>query len=458
MADQLPECDGVSASRPAISMVRGIIRASTLIGAITIVVKVLGMMRDATTAGFFGTSLPMDAYLLALAAVTFFVNMFVGTFNAAYIPAYLRLRHEHGPQVVGQFQAMVMIGLMVAMTLLCAILGLAHRPILDVLAPRLAQMHMDLLSPVFLMLLPLLVISAASFTMAGTLQAEGRFALAAMTPAISILSCIVALFAFGRSWGPRALIPGLLGGGGIEVALLFQATRRLGIPWSFAWSAPVRMGVWSVAKQYFPVMSGALMLSSTTLVDMAMAGHLNTGAVSSLSYANKVPAAVLTVVSGALSTAILPYLSGMVVKREWRDLRSVLRHFLLRAFGWGTLIALVLILISTPLVRLVFQHGAFRQADTELVANVQRMYLLQVPFYFSGIILVRFVSAIQSNVILFYGNILSAGLNIALDLVFMRWMGAAGIALSTACVYMVSFIYLATFASLALRRCEEASA
>ena len=59
-----------------------------------------------------------------------------------------------------------------------------------------------------------------------------------------------------------------------------------------------------------------------------------------------------------------------------------------------------------------------------------------------GILIVRLISALNSNYILMWGAVISLPLNIVLNYIFMQWIGVSGIALSTSCVYLVSFIFL----------------
>ncbi|MHC5830090.1 MAG: lipid II flippase MurJ, partial [Nostoc sp.] len=63
-----------------------------------------------------------------------------------------------------------------------------------------------------------------------------------------------------------------------------------------------------------------------------------------------------------------------------------------------------------------------------------------------GILVVRFISATRSNQILMWGSGFNLMINIALDYLFIQWLGVAGIALSTSCVYMFSFFFLLFFA------------
>ena len=106
------------------------------------------------------------------------------------------------------------------------------------------------------------------------------------------------------------------------------------------------------------------------------------------------------------------------------------------------LATVVLVVCATPLVKLFFERGAFTSEDTRVVAGVQILASLQIPFYVAGILIVRAISSLSANRILAYGNVISLTVNVALNWLFMRWIGVAGIALSTSVMYVVAFLYL----------------
>jgi putative peptidoglycan lipid II flippase len=101
-----------------------------------------------------------------------------------------------------------------------------------------------------------------------------------------------------------------------------------------------------------------------------------------------------------------------------------------------------LIALSHPLIRLIFQRGAFTSVDTDLVSRVQMCYFIQIPFYMCGMLFVRFLSSIRRNDVLMYGSAISLALDVSLNLILMRKMGVAGIALSTSMVYVLAFVIL----------------
>jgi putative peptidoglycan lipid II flippase len=160
----------------------------------------------------------------------------------------------------------------------------------------------------------------------------------------------------------------------------------------------------------------------------------------------------------SLGTAVLPHFSRMVARSEWGAIRHTLRT-------WARLIAVVTIPLtvlmvvgSTSIVRFAFERGAFSRHDTQIVALVQAMYVIQIPFYTAGILFVRMLTSMQRNRTLFWGTGISLPLNIALNYVFMQRMGVAGIALSTSVMYVVSCAYLGFMLHRALIAVEEAPA
>jgi len=423
--------------------IRGIAKASALIGSVGIAVKLLVLSRDISMARWFGTSLGLDGFVLAFAVITFFVNVFHSTFNSAFVPTYLQVKRDHGAGAAGELQVATAIGLGGVMAFTAAALYLGSGLVLRVFGGRLAATHPDLLLGPFLLLLPLLVTGGINVTLASALNAERRFIIPALAPALSILASLGGLWGLGGTLGTRSLAMGLIVGGLLETVLLLWGARQAGIPFSLGWGVGVREGIRSVASQYVPVMMGAVFMASTSLVDLGMAALLPEGGVSSLSFGNRFPSAILNLCAVALSTAALPYFSRMVTEEDWSGVRKTLRYYLKLILLVTIPLAILLVLFSRPLVQAAFQRGAFTSADADLVSRIQMMYALQIPFYVMGNLLVKLISALRRNRLLLYGTILSALLNVGLNLAFLRWFGVVGIALSTSCVYALTFLFKA---------------
>jgi putative peptidoglycan lipid II flippase len=186
------------------------------------------------------------------------------------------------------------------------------------------------------------------------------------------------------------------------------------------------------------MLAGALLMGSTELVDQTMAAMLTPGSVAALNYARKIISLFIVVGATPLSSAALPYFSKMVTNREWASCRHTLKTYA-RSITLVTVpMTLALVVFSEPLIRIIFQRGAFTAADTRIVGRVLAFLSLQIPFYMLAQIGVRFISALKKNSVLMIVSGVNMVLNVVFNLILMKYWGVAGIALSTSFVYLVS--------------------
>jgi putative peptidoglycan lipid II flippase len=132
----------------------------------------------------------------------------------------------------------------------------------------------------------------------------------------------------------------------------------------------------------------------------------------------------------------------LTVLEDWTQIRHNLRTYGAIILSVSIPVVVLLIAISTPLVRLFFERGQFNGADTQVVASVQRFSLLQIPSSMVMALLLRLVSSMKANQLLLRAAAFGAVLNLALDLALTRPMGISGIALSTAIVELASLLYV----------------
>ncbi|MEE9218698.1 MAG: lipid II flippase MurJ, partial [Acidobacteriota bacterium] len=137
------------------------------------------------------------------------------------------------------------------------------------------------------------------------------------------------------------------------------------------------------------------------------------------------------------------HFSEMVVRADWTSLRHTLRTYTRLIVILTLPLTLGLVFFSEPLVRAIFERGAFTPHDTQLVARVQVCYALQVPLYTLGIMGVRLLSALGRNHTLMWISFLNLIVNIIGNYLLMRILGVAGIALSTSIVYAFSLSLVA---------------
>jgi len=423
------------------STTRKIFCAATVIALFTLVTQLASVAKELTVAAWFGTADALDAFLIAFLVPTFVINVVAGSFTAAFMPTFIRVSEERGPNAALELMANVLawsMGLLIVVSLLMAFLAPLYLPILSLgFSPDKLQLTRSLL----LLLLPVIFFKGLSYLWAGVLNAGERFALPAVAPVFVPLFAIVLILMRGKAWGIFALVFGTVIGFGIETLSIGYALKLRGIslrPRFRSIGPDMRI----VIGQYLPMIAGGLLMGSTELVDKAMAGALASGSVASLNYGNKVIVLILGLATSAIGTAILPYFSRMVGKKSWDDIRKTLNFYLLLIFAFTVPLALLIFWFSVPLVSIIFQRGAFTADDTRIVASVQAFFSFQIPFYIAGIMLARLVSSLRANHILMWAALLNIIANVGFNILFIYLIGLKGIALSTSLVYMISFLFL----------------
>lgn len=418
-----------------------IFAAMITVGVCTVLVKMATAAKEVAVAYQFGAGDALDTFLIALLLPQFAMNVVSGSLNAAFIPTYTQVREHEGQAEAQRLFSSVMVwsaGLLIAGSV---VLALMAPYILRVVGSGFADEKLALATSLYYILLPCLLLSGVATTWGAILNAHERFAFPSAIPIMSsVVTVLMVVFVAGR-WGIYALAIATVGGLLLETALLGWWLGRRGFTLIPRWygTTPALNRVW---RQYMPMAAGAFLMGSTSLVGQSMAAMLSPGSVSILSYGSKITMLLLGVASVAVSTAVLPYFSRMVTAQDWRGVQHTLATYARLILLITLPLTLLLIYCSEPLVRLVFQRGAFTEADTHLVAGVQSLYLLQVPLCVLGILAVRLISALHANRILMWGAMINLPLSIVLNYVFMQWLGVAGIALAESLMYLASTSFL----------------
>jgi len=420
---------------------RRILAVLFTVGSCTVLGKLLAFLKDAVVAYQFGTSDALDAFLIAVVVPQFAVNLLGGSLNAALIPTYIQVREQEGQAAAQRVFSTVTMLTGGFLVLTCLILMLSASWLMPLLAGGYADEKLSLARALYVVLLSTVLLSGISTTWGAVLNAGNRFAWAAAVPMVTSLSTMLAVLFLARSWSVYALAAAAVAGAFIEAALLGWQLKRTGVSLLPRWYG-IGPATRQVLGQYWPMVAAAFLMGGTNLVSQSMAALLAPGSVSALAYGNKVTAVMLGVGATAVSTAFLPHFSDLVVAGDWYNLRRTIVRYSKFLFAATVPLMAVLMYFSESIVGLLFQRGAFTAADTRVASQIQTMYLLQVPPYIAGMLLVRLVAAMRATHVMLWGNILNLLLCIFLTYALMQLVGVVGIALATSAMYVFSFCFL----------------
>jgi len=420
------------------------------VGILLSIGKLAGGAKTIAIARHFGTSDAMDAFLIALLPTSFVADLMAGSLTACLTPMLVRAQGAEGMEGARRL-AGAALSASLAMTLAGAGgLALGARGLVRLAGSSFPEAKLRLASGLLFMMLWWLPLSACIAAWRAVLNANQRFALAAIAPIASPLACIAALYAGADRWGVAVLCAGTGGGVAMECLALGLAVRRLGYPLAPRWGAKGELReLWG---QFFPLAASTAISSGCAFIDQSVAGRLGSSQVSALAYGNRLSAVLLQVAAAPIGVTIAPKLAQLAASEDWRRLRRTVLGCCGAAIGLAAPLAMGLIGGSGAIVRAAFERGAFGAEAAGLVAHIQRFSLLQLPFAFPLAIATRLASALSANILLARVGLAALALDAALDLAFSHWMGAAGIALASAVVQLLS---LALLAALLQRRAPE---
>jgi len=425
--------------RQSTTVNRRIFAAMVVVGGVTVITKTAAMAKDMVTASSFGTSDAMDAFLIAFVLPSIAINIIAGSLEVAIVPVYVQVRERDGAEAANDLLASILVSAALLLSLTAVVVVAAGPHLLHLFGSTFDGEKLLLTRRLFFLLMPLVVVGGCGMVLSAVLTANERFLLTAAMPLVSIALTIVLLVAGGKQLGVYALALGVLVGRVLEVLFLAWRMRRAGL---LAWARSRRWhpALRQVLGNFGPIAVGAAVISNSLVVDQTMAAMLGSGNVAALNYGNKLVAAGLGAVAPVVVTVIFPHFARMVATGDWPGLRHTFRTYSWLIVALTVPVSLLIGIFSTDLVRLLFERGQFTAADTAIVARVQSLYALQIPFYVLSMVGVRLLSAMQSNRAVMIIFMASFVVNVIGNLVFMRWWGLPGIALSTSVVYLLSML------------------
>jgi putative peptidoglycan lipid II flippase len=420
-----------------------IFSAAIIVAGGTLFVKLLAVVKELVVAWKFGTSDELDAFLIALMIPSLLISVISGSFNSALIPTYIRVRDQEGKAIAQKLFASATLWSIGLLTITTFIVDATAPLYLPLITGGFSAQKLELTYRLLWVVSPMLLLTGVGTIWGAVLNAGERFALVALVPILTSAVTILLLL-INQSGGVFNLAIGMILGQLLEMVVIGSTLRRQGLSLIPRWYG-FDPNLKEVASQYAPMIAGAFLMCSTSLVDQAMAATLPSGSVAALAYGNRIISLPIVIATTALSTAVIPYFSKMVALDDWSSLRYSLRHYLGLIFAAAIPLAGIIILFSESIVRLLFQRGSFTAENSLLVAQIQACFALQVPFYIGCILVVRLHSAMRNNTIMMWGSAGNLIVNIGLNYLFMQWLGVVGIALSTSCVYIFSFLFLLFF-------------
>ncbi len=425
-------------------------RSAGAVSAAVMCSRILGLIREQVFAGLFGAGKEYDAFVVAFRIPNLLRDLFAeGALSAAFVTVFSDTETTKGTQATWTLASNVLVFMAMLLSGLI-LLGMALTPTLvHLLAPDFAEVagKNELTVLMTKIMFPFLLFVSLSAVVMGMLNTKGKFFVPAISSSFFNLGSIiggVSLALLLPRFGQPAIVGmawGTLLGGFLQLAVQLPTVRKIG----FRFKAHLNLRDPGLRKILWLMLPATVGLSATQInifVNTNFASSCMEGSVSWLNYAFRLVQLPIGVFGVAFSIAAMPLLARHAAEKDPKGLRQTFASSLIMVLSLTIPATVGLILLAEPIIRLIFERGAFTALDTVHTAQALTYYTLGL-FAYSGVkIMVPVFYALKETKYPVMASFLAVAANILFISLTIDTLSFRAIALSTSCSMCLNFLFL----------------
>lgn len=427
------------------------VAAAGLISLLTLLSKILGFGRETALAAVFGASYATDAFLVASVVPFLVALMLAAALTSALIPVYSEAMGSSDPDGARRLASSVFLLSGLGLLLLALAVALAAPWLIRLLAPGFPADMAAEAARLMRWMMPALVFIGLGGVLSGILQAHLRFALPALVTVVHNGVMIGTIFWLGPRYGIMSAALGFTVG-----TLSYLLVQRPGLRLAGAGLGRVLAGggfarrlladpdVRRVGWLLLPILAGSAAQNVNLIVDRILASGLPEGSISALNFANKLVGLPLGLLIVPVATVLYPALARLAGGGDADQ--GAFRRTVAGAAGALTFLVLpvtaALVVLNEPVVRLLFERGAFDAQDTRLTTVATVFYGLGLFGLAQTELFRRALYARQNTWAAVRITLVAVVINIILNLVLVGPLAHGGLALATSLSVTLSAVLL----------------
>ena len=398
--------------------------------------RIAGLVREIVAASYFGIKGPMSAFTIAFQFPNLIRSLFADqAIAAALVPVFTQELERGNRREAFRLASTLIFLALVVVGMLTAILILAAPLIMPLLAPGFDGRLEDLMIALAQILFPILVLLGVSGMVVGILNSYDRFAVFAIAPLFWNLAIIAVLVLLSPAFAEQdriyAYAIGVLVGTVVQLAMVAYDLRNtpFRLQRVFDWRSDQLK---RVLMLMLPVTIGLGLINFNLVINSLFGTLVSDRAPAAIDKAFRIYMLPQGMFSVALTTVIFPTLSRFAARGAFDDLRATMANGMRQIVLLLMPAAAAILVLSEPMIRLVYERGEFDASQTELVATALFWFAFSLPFNGLFLILTRTFFSLQRPWI----STAIAGLNLAVtalaSLALYEPFGVAGIVAATA--------------------------
>lgn len=354
-------------------------RSGTTVGLSQLGYAAASFVLSLAIAATFGAAGPTDAYFMASSTAELLAKILLGgALVSVALPVFVEfLALGDAARAWRLFSSLFSLAL-IAFLLLGGVLELFARPLVDLLAPGFGDDTRALTVTLLRVVFPAYLFSFLTDLATVPLHAHRRFGLPAASRLITPALTLLILLALVSRIGIATLALGTLAGAALQAVLLLAALRRLRHHVSFR--APFRNpDTWRVLRRTLPFVLSILAAHGAGAVYRILVSEAPEGSLASLKFAEKIFQMANVLFLGTITQIAFPVFARAAATGTPDDIRARLREAARAVAFFAIPLTVSLVLLRTPLVRTLYERGAFTAEATAATA-------LLVPLYAFGLL------------------------------------------------------------------------
>lgn len=403
----------------------GIMMLLTLLG------KVLGLVRDMMLGRNFATGFEANAFLAASRIPrNFFDAIFASAISASFIPVFNEYLENRGKEEAFRLSDAFLTVVALLTVVLSALGMLFAEPLTAFLADGFDAQTAKLCAELLRLLFPTVFFTGVAFSFVGVLQSLGEFNIPALLSAVSNAVIILYYVLFCRQYGVVGLAVAFLIGWALQALIQVPFLHRFGYRYR---PALRHEGMKKIFALVLPVLVSTWVQPLNLTVATKYASRLNGGAATSaLEYANTLYTIVAGVFVLSVANVVFPELSRISARNDAQEFGRSISETLQTTLFFITPMAIGLAVMAKPIVRLLYEWGAWTSESTELTAGALTYLSLGIVGYGAQILLSRAYYAHQEGKTPLVAGIVSVLVNAALCALFSEQFGIRALAVAGA--------------------------
>ncbi|MEJ2056680.1 MAG: murein biosynthesis integral membrane protein MurJ [Desulfofustis sp.] len=412
--------------------------------------RLLGLIREQVFAGLFGAGYAYDAFVVAFRIPNLLRDLFgEGALSAAFVSVFSDYDANRSREQTWLLASNVLCFFLVAVSAITLLGMLFANQIVAILAPRFGAItgKAELTAAMTVIMMPFLLFISLAAVVMGILNTKGRFFIPSLASSFFNLGSIIGgtslAFILPR-FGHPAIVGmafGTLIGGFLQLAVQLPVLRQVGFRFtpSLNISDP---GLKRVLKLMVPATIGLSATQINIFINTNFASSCAEGSVSWLNYAFRLVQLPIGLFGVAISIAALPLLARQASTNNLGDMRETFVSSLTMVFCLTIPATAGLLVLSVPIIRVIFEHGAFTAADTSATAVALSLYGIGLFAYSANKVIVPVYYAINATRYPVIASFLAIGFNVLIIVNTIDHFQHRAIALSTSAVMILNFLFL----------------